>query len=202
MNAGGIVVAAGRGERIGRPKHLIELAGIALWERARQDLLEGGADPVVVVGDVDGGVPGGPRRQDSVAAGLAHLPDALEWILVHDAARPLAGPDLVQRVLKRLVAGDVDGVIPTVGVRDTIKRIDGDVVVSTVERASLAAVQTPQGFRASALREAHRTVSRDVTDDAQMIEQAGGKVVTVPGSPRNLKVTYPDDLIVAEALLS
>ncbi len=201
MTVWGIVVAAGSGQRFGQPKHQVMLDGAALWERARDDLIQGGASDVVVVGNVEGGVSGGERRQDSVAAGLDRVPADVEFVLVHDAARPLAGPGLVKRVIDRLLVGDVDGVIPTVGVRDTIKQVDGEAVVNTVDRSSLAAVQTPQGFRSAALRNAHRAVTEDVTDDAQMIELLGGTVVTVEGSPRNLKVTYADDLIMAESLL-
>lgn len=201
MSVAGIVVAAGSGRRFGRPKHLIELGGTTLWERACQDLVNGGVATMIVVGDVPGGVPGGLRRQDSVAAGLAALASDAEFVVVHDAARPLAGAELVRAVVTRLAEGDVDGVIPVIEVRDTLKRVAGDEVVGTVDRSDLVAVQTPQGFKLSRLREAHDRVSDDVTDDAQMVELIGGTVAVVPGSPRNLKITYPADLDVAEALL-
>jgi 2-C-methyl-D-erythritol 4-phosphate cytidylyltransferase/2-C-methyl-D-erythritol 2,4-cyclodiphosphate synthase len=160
-----------------------------------------GVTEVVVVGDVPDGVPGGARRRDSVAAGLAALESGADWVLVHDAARPLATEELTRRVIERLLRGDVDGVVPVVPVRDTIKRIDGDAVVETLERASLAVAQTPQGFRMAALQAAQRSGDGDASDEALLIEREGGRVVTVPGDPTNLKVTYPGDLAVVEALL-
>ena len=154
-----------------------------------------------MVGDVADGIPGGVRRRDSVAAGLAALASGADWVLVHDAARPLATEALARRVIERLLRDDVDAVVPVVPVRDTIKRIDGDTVVETVERASLVVVQTPQGFRMAALQAAQRSGDDDASDEALLIEREGGRVVTVPGDPANLKVTYPGDLSVVEALL-
>jgi 2-C-methyl-D-erythritol 4-phosphate cytidylyltransferase/2-C-methyl-D-erythritol 2,4-cyclodiphosphate synthase len=197
----GIVVAAGRGSRYGGPKHGIALDGIALWERALRALHAGGIPDVVVVGDVPGGVPGGERRRDSVLAGLEALPDDAEGVLVHDAARPLASPELVARVRERLAAGDADGVVPVVPLRDTIKRVAGERVVETVERSDLAAAQTPQGFRVAALRAAHAADPSDVSDDAVLVERNGGPVVAVPGEVGNLKITFAGDLELARALL-
>jgi 2-C-methyl-D-erythritol 4-phosphate cytidylyltransferase len=197
----GVVVAAGSGDRFGGDKVLALLGGMALWERARRDLLDGGVASVVLVGDMPGGVPGGPRRRDSVRAGVDALPDSATHVLIHDAARPLAGADLVRRVVARLGAGDCDGVVPGVPVRDTVKRIDGDRVMATEDRSALVAVQTPQGFAVDVLLAAHAASDEDATDDAALVEAAGGAVVVVPGDPRNLKVTYPEDLAVAEALL-
>lgn len=198
----GILVAAGRGTRFGREKHMLELAGVPLWQHARQTLLDGGVDSVVVIGDVEGGVAGGLRRQDSVAAGLAQIPEPDGFVLIHDAARPLASVDIVRRVLARLRVGDVDGVVPAVPVRDTIKRVAGERVVETVDRSSLVAVQTPQGFVLTALRAAHAAAAFDATDDASMVEANGGTVAFVDGDPANIKLTYPEDLLVAEALRS
>lgn len=200
MRTWGIVVAGGTGDRFGGPKHAVELLGTALWRRAA-DVLDATCDGVTVVGDVPGGVPGGRRRRDSVAAGLAHVPEDVARVLVHDAARPLASVDLARRVLERLALGGVDGVIPVVPVRDTLKEVDGRTVVATVDRARLVAVQTPQAFRRVVLAEAHATSAEDATDDAQLLERIGARVVTVEGDPRNLKVTYPEDLDVARALL-
>ncbi len=201
MTTVGIVVAAGRGERFGGEKHAALVGGVPLWRRAREVLMTGGVERVIVVGDVPGGVPGGDRRRDSVAAGLTALPTDAEWVLVHDAARPLATPHLVVRILQRLHVGDVDAVVPVVAVRDTIKRAEGPIVRETVPREGLVAVQTPQGFRLSALREAQAASDEDASDDAVLIERAGGRVATVPGEPANLKVTYPADLDLAAALL-
>ncbi|MEX1280603.1 MAG: IspD/TarI family cytidylyltransferase [Acidimicrobiia bacterium] len=201
MQVWGIVVAAGSGVRFGRPKHLVELDGVPLWQRAA-DALAPVCEGVLVVGDVPEGVPGGPRRRDSVAAGLARVPDGVDAVLVHDAARPLASTVLARRVLGRLATGDADGVIPAVAVRDTLKRIDGGIVVDTVDRTPLVAVQTPQAFRLDALMAAHRASRDDATDDAQLLEWDDRRVVIVDGEPTNLKITYPDDLLVATSLLA
>ncbi|HEY5578993.1 MAG TPA: 2-C-methyl-D-erythritol 4-phosphate cytidylyltransferase, partial [Acidimicrobiia bacterium] len=160
-----------------------------------------GCDRVVVVGPVPGGLPGGPRRRDSVAAGLAALGSQVEWVLVHDAARPLASSELVSRVLARLVRGDCDGVVPVVPVRDTIKEVEAGMVVRTVDRQRLVVVQTPQGFPLGMLRKAHAATDDDVSDDAVLVERAGGSVVVVEGEALNLKVTHPEDLALAEGLV-
>ncbi len=200
MNAWGIVVAAGSGSRFGRPKHELVLRGRPLWEWARRSLLEGGVAKVVVVGSVPGGIPGGDRRRDSVAAGLAVIPDSVSAVVVHDAARPLAGSELVVRVLARLAVGDVAGVVPGVPVRDTLKRVEGDRVVMTVDRDPLISVQTPQAFLVAALRAAHASDDADASDDASLLERAGEPIAWVPGDPGNLKVTYPADLQILEAM--
>jgi 2-C-methyl-D-erythritol 4-phosphate cytidylyltransferase len=196
-----IVVAAGSGSRYGDYKQLADLAGRPLWQWGRDTLLEAGADDVVVVGPVPDGIPGGPRRRDSVAEGLKRVPEDATYVLVHDAARPLASVELTRRVIDRLVMGDADGAIPVVEVRDTLKQVEEHTVTATVDRSRLAAAQTPQGFRAESLRSAHDEIGGDVTDDASLVEQWGGTVVTVAGDPHNLKITYPDDLAVARALL-
>jgi 2-C-methyl-D-erythritol 4-phosphate cytidylyltransferase/2-C-methyl-D-erythritol 2,4-cyclodiphosphate synthase len=197
----GIVVAAGSGRRFGGTKHDATLGGLTLWQRSRDALAAGGVDEIVVVGDVPGGVPGGARRRDSVRAGLDAIGPAAEFVLVHDAARPLVTVDLVSRVIARLAAGGVDGVVPVVPVRDTLKRVDGDVLVGTVDRAPLVAAQTPQGFRVSALLAAHDLDDDDASDDSLLVERWGGTVVSVEGDPVNMKITYPGDLALAEALL-
>ncbi len=157
---------------------------------------------MVVVGDVPGGVPGGERRIDSVRNGLDHVPPTVEFVLVHDAARPLTDPKLVVRVIDRLRAGDVAGVVPAVPVADTLKYIAGDEVVETVDRSSLVAVQTPQGFRTEILRKAHAAARADATDDAMLVEAIGERVVTIPGDRANIKVTYLEDLELARVLRS
>jgi 2-C-methyl-D-erythritol 4-phosphate cytidylyltransferase len=129
------------------------------------------------------------------------MPSHAEVVLVHDAARPLATAALVTRVLERLAAGDAPGVVPVVPVRDTIKVADAAGVVRTLDRDRLVAVQTPQGFRAAVLREAHAADEEDATDDAVLLERRNERVVTVEGEPWNLKVTYPEDLRVLEAML-
>lgn len=201
MSFWGVVVAAGAGRRFGRAKHDAELGGRPLWRWAEDALTAAGAAGVVVVGDVPGGIPGGARRRDSVAAGLAQVPGDTQFVLVHDAARPLATPALARRVAARLAAGDADAVVPVVAVRDTIKQIEGGWVAATLERSELRAVQTPQGFVADVLRRAHAASDADATDDAALVERWGGTVATVPGEPGNLKVTFPEDLVVLSALL-
>jgi 2-C-methyl-D-erythritol 4-phosphate cytidylyltransferase len=120
---------------------------------------------------------------------------------VHDAARPLATADLVAAVISRLAVGDVAGVVPAVAVRDTIKRVTGDTVTATVDRSDLVIVQTPQGFDLETLRAAHAADDEDASDDAVLVERLGGAVAVIAGEAENLKITYPGDLAVAEALL-
>jgi 2-C-methyl-D-erythritol 4-phosphate cytidylyltransferase/2-C-methyl-D-erythritol 2,4-cyclodiphosphate synthase len=105
-------------------------------------------------------------------------------------------------VIDRLLIGDVAGVVPAIPIRDTLKRVAGDIVVETVGRADLVAVQTPQGFDLETLRAAHAASGTDATDDASMVEAIGGTIAIIGGDPANLKVTYPEDLALAEALRS
>jgi 2-C-methyl-D-erythritol 4-phosphate cytidylyltransferase len=148
---------------------------------------------------VDAVVPGGATRSESVRAGLAAVPGEADVVLVHDAARPLATVALFEAVLAA-VAGGADCAIPGLAVANTVKRVKGRKVVETVDRSDLVEVQTPQGFRAAALRAAHAE-EPDATDDAALVEAAGGSVVVVDGEPGNLKLTHPQDLAVARALL-
>ena len=195
-----VLVAAGLGSRFGGPKHSVNLDGEPMWAHAEAALRSGGAAEVVLVGDEEGWVEGGLRRRDSVANGLDRVPSDIELVLVHDAARPLASADLVRRVIDRLRVGDVAGVVPAVPVRDTIKQTRHEAVVVTVDRSSLVAVQTPQGFVASVLRRAHAAGDDDATDDAMLLEAIDEPVVTVPGEPTNLKITFPEDLKLASYL--
>ncbi len=189
-----VIVAAGSGTRFGGSKATLTIGGVELWQISVDRFRSQGIDDVIVVGDVPGGVPGGERRRDSVAAGLEHVAGST-WVLIHDAARPLVPASVIARVLERLRRGDVEGVIPVIAVADTVKRVDGEAVVVTVDRANLVLVQTPQGFPTRALIEAHgRDRADDATDDASLIESVGGRVVTVPGDRDNFKITYPDDL--------
>jgi 2-C-methyl-D-erythritol 4-phosphate cytidylyltransferase len=135
-----------------------------------------------------------------VRAGLAAVPADADVIVVHDAARPLAAAPLWKAAIDAVVRG-ADAALCAVPVTDTVKRVDGDRVVATVDRAELVAVQTPQAFRAAALRAAHES-SGDATDDGALVEAVGGTVVVVPGSVANVKITHPVDVLVAEALLA
>jgi 2-C-methyl-D-erythritol 4-phosphate cytidylyltransferase/2-C-methyl-D-erythritol 2,4-cyclodiphosphate synthase len=142
-------------------------------------------------------VSGGATRQASVTAGLAALGPAIAVVLVHDAARALTPAAVFERVIEE-VAATGHGVIPVLPVSDTIKRVDGALVLETVERGDLAAVQTPQGFVRSELDRAYALADRDHTDDAGLVALAGGTVVTVPGDALAFKITTPADLRRAE----
>ena len=146
-------------------------------------------------------VAGGATRQASVAAALAAVPADFDIVLVHDAARALTPPELVEAVATA-VRGGHGAVIPVVPVVDTIKQVDADgVVVGTVDRSVLRAVQTPQGFRRDVLVKAHESALDDHTDDAGMAEKIGIPVHTIPGTESALKITRPLDLAIAELLL-
>jgi 2-C-methyl-D-erythritol 4-phosphate cytidylyltransferase len=203
-----VVVAAGRGERFGAPKQFLTAGGARLVDHA---VAAAGAacDEVVVVlpperewdgAAVSKAVPGGATRSESVRAGLAAIDPTAEVVVVHDAARALATPGLFELVIDTVRAG-ADGAVPAVTIPDTVKRVDGDRVVETVDRVGLVVVPTPPAFRADRLRAAH-DAGGDATDDAALVEAAGGTVVVVAGDPRNVKVTTVADLTVVEALLA
>ncbi len=144
-------------------------------------------------------VAGGPRRQDSVANGLAALPSDCESVLVHDAARPFTSPALCNALLDALLAPDsqAHGVIPGLPVNDTIKQVREERVLQTLTRGQLRAVQTPQAFRLRSLRQAHREAALqgwEVTDDASMLERMGLEVLIIPGEEANVKITTKKDL--------
>jgi 2-C-methyl-D-erythritol 4-phosphate cytidylyltransferase len=144
-------------------------------------------------------VAGGATRSASVRAGLGAVPDGATVICVHDAARPLATVELYAAVIAAVDAG-ADGAVPGLPVGDTIKRIEGDTVVETLDRSTLVAVQTPQAFRAAALRAAH-AAGGEATDDAALVEAAGGRIVVVAGAPANRKITDVEDLAWARNLV-
>lgn len=147
-------------------------------------------------------VAGGATRQASVANALAAVPAEFDLILVHDAARSLTPPALVESIAQALRDG-AQAVVPVLPVVDTIKRVGAaGEVLATVDRAPLRAVQTPQGFRRATLAAAHAAANGDHTDNAGLVENAGVRVDTVPGDEKALKITRPFDLIVAEALLA
>ena len=142
---------------------------------------------------------GGSRRQDSVRAGLEHVGDATH-VLVHDGARPLIDASLISRAVHAISTHDA--AIAAVPVKDTIKMARDDMtVLETVPRKKLWAVQTPQIFEADLLRTAHRSIESDVTDDASMVEMLGRVVKLFMGSYENIKVTTPEDIVMAEAIL-
>ena len=145
-------------------------------------------------------VAGGATRPESVAAGLTCVPGDATFVLVHDAARPLVPPEVVDRVVAALRAG-ADGVVPALQVADTVKRVGPDgSVAETLDRGALRAVQTPQGFPAAVLRDALAAHAQDATDCASMVERMGRAVVCVEGDERGFKVTTPADLERANRL--
>ncbi|MFP5071765.1 2-C-methyl-D-erythritol 4-phosphate cytidylyltransferase [Pseudonocardia nantongensis] len=214
-----VLPAAGSGVRLGAgaPKAFVELAGVSMLARAVDGVLASGVvGHVVVVVPVDqvpdaagllagrpvSVVPGGADRTSSVAAGLAAIGSGAEVVLVHDAARPLTPAGVIRRVVDAVRAG-APAVIPVLPVIDTIKQVDADgVVMSTVDRSALRAVQTPQGFRADDLRRAHAGTPDPRTDDAGLVEALGDPVATVEGDPLAFKVTTAWDLRIAELLLT
>ncbi len=201
-----IVVAAGSGARFGAAKQFAEVNGRRAVDRA-VELAGEVSDGVVVALPPDipwAGPPvaalvqGGASRSASVRAGLEALPADAEVIVVHDAARPLARRELFDLVIEA-VAGGADGAVPGLRITDTVKRVENHHVADTVDRHELIVVQTPQAFRADRLRAAHDG-EPDETDDAALVEAAGGTVVVVEGDPTNIKLTRATDLVVAEAL--
>ena len=154
------------------------------------------------LGKVRAVVAGGRSRMASVANGLRAVSQTVRWVLVHDAARPLAAPALVESTIH--AARSSGAAIAAVPVVPTIKEARGLWVTKTLDRKNLWAVQTPQVFRRDLLERAHRnglTRKIDATDDAALVESLGHRVRLVPGSPRNIKVTTPEDVVIAQALL-
>ena len=197
-----IVVAGGSGSRFGRPKQFATLGASTVLDRsirAASTVAAGvvavvpSAGPHEVVG-ADAVVEGGSTRAGSVRAGLDAVPADAEVILVHDAARPLASPELFERVVAAVRAGAV-AVTPAVAVVDSLREVGG----GPVDRDRLVAVQTPQGFAAAALCAAH-SGGGEATDDATLVEATGETVVIVPGERWNVKITEPDDMLVVAAL--
>jgi 2-C-methyl-D-erythritol 4-phosphate cytidylyltransferase len=223
MRTVAIVVAAGSGVRMGldMPKALMPVGGrpMVAWSLdALADTDE--VDGIVLVGppgweedtshaigalvDLLAVVPGGATRQRSVARGLAVVPDEVEVVLVHDAARPLVTPELAGAVVEAVEG--VDGAIAAAPLADTLKRADEDLIVAaTIDRAALWRAETPQAFHASVLRRAFELADDETldlaTDCASMVEALGGRVRLVPAIAPNLKVTTPPDIALAEYLL-
>ncbi|WP_353650375.1 2-C-methyl-D-erythritol 4-phosphate cytidylyltransferase [Nakamurella sp. A5-74] len=223
MTVVALVPAAGRGERLGLgvSKAFVEVAGRPLVAHAAAALFAGGVDRVVVavaasdwdlahevLGDHCMVVLGGSDRTSSVAAALSHAGDDARIILVHDAARAFTPPELVRRVIDAVRNG-ADAVVPVLPVTDTIRRhlapLDTEFVGGSsggiVDRDTLRAVQTPQGFRAEVLRQAHAAAGpAGATDDAALAEALGTVVSFVAGAPEAGKITHSDDLTIARAL--
>ena len=219
MSVWAVLVAGGRGERLGdeRPKAFARLGALPLLAEPLRRLDESEwidgivvvappewEEPAILVAEEIGAskvaacVTGGATRSASVRIGVAEVPADADVVLVHDAARPLLPAELVPRLLEALAEG-FDGAVPGLPITDTVKRVRDGVVVETPSRDELVAVQTPQAFVASVLRAA---VAGEGSDCASLVEAAGGRVKVVPGDERLLKVTTPDDLRRVEALVT
>lgn len=223
MSVVAIIVAGGTGERFGRAggKQLAPLAGAtvvthtigvfdacpavnAIVVVTHPDAVASLGEAIARSTHVIAVVAGGATRQDSVAAGLAALPDDASTVVVHDGARPLVTGETIIAALGALDEG-VDGCVVGHPAYDTIKSVDDDgLVTATLDRSCLWVAQTPQVFRASTLRDAHDRARADGflgTDDASLVERAGGRIRMVAGPRDNIKVTVAGDLVIAEAIL-
>ena len=218
---GVIVAAGGSGRRMGGVrKQYLELLGEPILLRALRPFLahpavrwlvvalpaEDAADPPEWLAALDPRVrlvAGGAERTDSVRSALEALPAACEIVLVHDAARPLVTPEVIERTLS--AAGPDRAVVAAVAIEDTVKQVDVDGrVVATLDRSRLWRAQTPQAFPRRALEEAHAAAAArgfSATDDAALVEASGLPIVVVEGSADNFKITGPLDLLLAEAVL-
>ncbi len=223
MSALAIIVAAGKGERMGArtPKAFLPIAGEAMllhaaraFEAARSVEAIVAVVPAVELAAATAllrplrkrltVVPGGQRRQDSVFEGLKAAPEGFDGVvLVHDAARPLVEPSLIDAVAHQ--AELVGAAVPVAPVVDTLKRLEDGRVVGTLDRDTLGVAQTPQGFRLSLLTRGYQQAFREgvtLTDEAMAVERLGHLVAVVSGSHRNRKLTTPEDLAWAEAVLT
>jgi 2-C-methyl-D-erythritol 4-phosphate cytidylyltransferase len=222
MSTWAVVVAAGSGERLAQPvpKAFARLAGRPLLAESIERLdaspwidgivlcvPEGWEEPAILLaeevgaGKVAQAIAGGPTRQESVRLGVAEVPPDALVILVHDAARPLLSEALIERVLAALGEG-WEGVVPTLPLPDTVKRVEAGAIAETVPRGNLVAAQTPQAFAASVLRAALDGDLPDATDCSSLVEARGGRVKVVEGDPQLLKVTSAADLALVERLLA
>jgi 2-C-methyl-D-erythritol 4-phosphate cytidylyltransferase len=215
-----ILAAAGRGDRLGldRPKAFAPLKERPLIAESLErldasDWIEGivvaappeWEEPCILVaeevaaGKVAETVTGGETRGDSVRNALAQVPEDAAVVLVHDAARPLVTEEVIGRVVTALEEG-WDGAVPSLPMSDTVKRVEGEAVTETIDRAGLVIVQTPQAFVAGIFRRAVES-GGEASDCAALVEAAGGRVRAVPGDPRLLKITEPSDLELVESWL-
>jgi len=216
-----VLAAAGRGERLGseHPKAFVKLGGRPLLAESLERLDSsdwigeivvvapaGWEEPAILLAEelgcskVSSCVAGGDTRGDSVRAGVGEVPEGAAVVLVHDAARPLLPEEVVERLLAPL-GEHWDGAVPVLPLADTIKRVRGDEVVETLDRGELVAAQTPQVFTADVLRNALGGDVAGASDCAALVEAAGGRVKTVPGDPRLLKITTAEDLALVESWL-
>ena len=220
MSVAAVLLAAGAGARLGvdRPKAFARLGERVLLAESLERLEAsewvdtivlaappGWEEPAILLAEELGAakvaacVTGGATRTESLRIGLGEVPDDAAVVVVHDAARPVIPPGVIERVLAPLSEG-WDGVVPALPLADTVKRVRGEQVVETIDRSELAAVQTPQAFVAPVLRAA-AAAGADTSDCAALVEAAGGRVRVVAGDRRLLKVTTADDLELVQSWL-
>jgi 2-C-methyl-D-erythritol 4-phosphate cytidylyltransferase len=220
MSVWAVIVAAGRGERLGldRPKAFANLRDRPLLAESLERLEAsdwidsivvaappGWEEPVILLaeelgcGKVVESVTGGTTRAASVRAALEKVSEDAAVVLVHDAARPIVPEEVIERLLTALNEG-WDGAIPVLPLPDTVKRVEGDQVLETVDREGLAMVQTPQVFVSTVLRDAVAS-GGEASDCSALVEARGGRIKAVQGDPRLLKVTAPADLELVSSWL-
>ena len=213
-----IILGAGSGNRMGGiDKILTEISGLPAILHSVNTFLEVGIFQTTIVLATTDNIAqlkylmsgpeyesvhvalGGEKRQDSVKIGLDRIKSS-DYVMIHDGARPCLSPALIRRAI---VASETsDAAIPVVPITDTVKMLDDSTVISTVDRSSLYASQTPQVFRYKTIAELHLKLTSDVTDDAAIIEIDGGRVATFEGDPENIKMTNPLDIEIAEIILN
>lgn len=212
-----LIVAGGSGVRFGSKKQFLPLQGTPVLRRTADVFAAHPAIGHLTVAVPDEDIPhtreiltglpipltitaGGATRQESVYRGLLATPAEDPVVLVHDGVRPLITAEIITRIIEGL--GDCPGCIPALPMTDTLKQIRDGRVVRTVDRSSLFRVQTPQAFDRATLINAHETGVSGATDDSALLEALGHEVRIVPGDPTNLKITIPEDITLAEAILS
>jgi len=207
IRSAAIVVSAGKGVRFGGLKQLALIEDRRIVDISLSiankcvDYVICVKVPGVDFGDLEADliVEGGTTRSESVRAGIAKLPDQVKWVLIHDAARPLASIGLYERILSRLEDG-APAVVPVLGITDTVKEVVGNKVVSTLDRSRLFRAQTPQGFQRSVLELAYQSHAIS-TDDSQLVEEIGIAVEAILGDENNFKITTSADLQQARDLV-
>jgi 2-C-methyl-D-erythritol 4-phosphate cytidylyltransferase len=218
MSAAAVIVAGGRGERLGSPKQFLPLGGLPmlLWSVRSFEAHPGVSEIVVVLPAEAAAEPppwlkgesvrccaGGDTRRASAGLGVLSVDSNADWILIHDAARPFLTSGVIDRVLA--AASDVGAALPVLPVSDTIKRVEGGRVVDTPDRSRLGRAQTPQAFEAGLIRHLHAMAAEkgiSASDDVALCESEGHPVAAVEGDPWNLKITTPADLALAEWLVT
>ncbi len=213
LTVAAILVAAGEGRRLGAdiPKAFCTVAGRTLLEHAAERFIANVGVRDVIVAVAPDRLPsaaalvpealvvaGGATRRESVSRALEALDVDVDAVLVHDVARPFVPAEVIARVIAALESG-AEAVIPAMPVIDTVKRVADGFVTETLDRSSLQAVQTPQGFLRAVLVRAHRAATDEVTDDAALVEIIGGRVRVVEGAAESFKITTAWDLVVAGA---